>query len=183
MSRISIHVPPVKADIDSNREKEPEGEKIRRELIDFIERNKIVSMMLDTDEHCISFDIVKLPPNIKPVLTRWGSIYVRDDDPPTEYDWRRYWRQPPLDRILMDGTHALMNMATFEALQEYSASKPTGVFEGKMWRRHDGVFDQEFIASGGKPVWMLCWYGPSDKPDHVSNNHRKILLSDGELPA
>jgi hypothetical protein len=35
--------------------------------------------MLDTQEHCIDVDIVKLPPKIKAVLTSWGSIYVRDE--------------------------------------------------------------------------------------------------------
>jgi hypothetical protein len=36
-------------------------------------------MMLDTNHHVIGIDIVKLPPNIKPVLTHWGSIFVCDD--------------------------------------------------------------------------------------------------------
>lgn len=95
----------------------------------------------------------------------------------------RSWNQPDRSEILLDDTYALMTMRTFEHLPEYSATRPTGVYEGKMWRRHDGVFDYRFIASGGKPEWLLCWYGRCDKPDYVSNNSRKILLIDGELPA
>jgi hypothetical protein len=79
MSRISIHIAPDKDAIANNVAKEPQGERIRAELIDFLVRNKIVSMMLDTDHHVIGIDIVKLPPNIKPVLTHWGSIFVCDD--------------------------------------------------------------------------------------------------------
>lgn len=77
--RKSSHVVPDKDDIERNKSVEPLGEKIRSELIDWINRHGIVTMMLDTDEHCVSLDIVSLPPNIKPVLTHWGSIYVRDE--------------------------------------------------------------------------------------------------------
>jgi len=95
----------------------------------------------------------------------------------------QHWDQPDRSEIILDGTHALMSLKTFEALKEYSASNPSVVYEGKMWRRHDGAFDFEFVARGGRPRWMLCWYGRSDKPEHVSNNSRLIILSDGELPA
>lgn len=93
------------------------------------------------------------------------------------------WLQPDRSEIVLDETHALMSLETFERLAEYSATKPTGVYEGKMWRRHDGAFDVEFRARGGKPEWLLCWYGKCDNPDHVSNNYRKIILVEGELPA
>lgn len=79
MSRISIHAAPDKEAIERNKKREPLGEQIRAELIDWINRNGIVTVMLDTDEHCISVDIVKLPPEIKPALTLWGSIYVRNE--------------------------------------------------------------------------------------------------------
>ena len=45
----------------------------------------------------------------------------------------RHWRQPPRERILIDDTHALMDLATFEQLSEYSCTIPTGVYPGKMW--------------------------------------------------
>jgi hypothetical protein len=93
------------------------------------------------------------------------------------------WDQPPVTEILIDGTHALMTLATFESLSEYSASKPTGVYPGKMWKRYDGAFDREFLARGGKPTWLLCWYGESRiGPGYCSNNYRQILLSDGGFP-
>jgi hypothetical protein len=103
--------------------------------------------------------------------------------PPITEPMGRNWNQPPITAIEIDDTHALMSRRTFDQLAEYSASLPTGVYSGKMWKRHDGVFDAGFIHSGGKPEWLLCWYGESGKgPDWCSNNYRKIILSDGEFP-
>lgn len=56
-----------------------EPQKCACTLISFLERNKIVGVLLDTEQHRISIDILKLPPEIKPVLTLWGSIYVRNE--------------------------------------------------------------------------------------------------------
>ena len=103
--------------------------------------------------------------------------------PPITHELGRYWEQPPAAEILVDDTHALMTRATFDKLAEYSTSFPTGAYEGKMWKRHDGAFDEEFKADGGMPEWLLCWFGESQiGPGYVSNNHRKILLVDGDLP-
>ena len=103
--------------------------------------------------------------------------------PPITHELGRYWDQPSTAEILIDDTHALMTLATFDELAEYSASNPSGAYEGKMWKRNDGSFDRQFIANGGVPTWFLCWYGESQiGPGYVSNNHRKILLVDGELP-
>lgn len=74
----ACHVAPDKQALERNRTVEAEGERIRRELVDFLERNQIVGISLDTDHHVVRVDIDRLPPNIKPVLTLWGSIYVRD---------------------------------------------------------------------------------------------------------
>lgn len=43
-------------------------------------------------------------------------------------------------------------------LYEYSATNPTGVTIGKMWRRLNGDFDQEFNRKGGIPKWVVCRY-------------------------
>lgn len=73
------HVAPDQADIERNKLKEPEGERLRAELTEWLQKNDIVSIRLDTPEHMVSIDIApRLPPAIKPVLRIWGSIYVRD---------------------------------------------------------------------------------------------------------
>jgi hypothetical protein len=102
--------------------------------------------------------------------------------PPMTHELSSGWDQPSAKNILVDDSHAVMTYATFKSLHEYSATAPTGVYEGKMWRRHDGLFDREFRAKGGKPKWLLCWYGPSDEPGFCSTNAREILLVDAALP-
>lgn len=73
------HIAPDRNDIEANKRKEAEGERIRAELEDFLTRNDIVGIMLDTEKHVVRVDINKLPPHIKPVLTLWGSIFVVDE--------------------------------------------------------------------------------------------------------
>jgi hypothetical protein len=100
--------------------------------------------------------------------------------PPITDPLGRSWQQPARERILIDDTHALMLQAEFERLAEYSATMPTGVYPGKMWKRHDGVYDPVFLAAGGVPTWKLCWFGFSEKgPGFCSIHHREILLVDG----
>lgn len=96
------------------------------------------------------------------------------------------WDQPTLGLIEIEGDFAIMSRAAFDKLAEYSSTRPTGVYAGKMWKRHDGVFDREYLRGGGKPEWMLCWYGNCEKPEcpgctkFCSNHHRKILIRRGD---
>jgi len=76
----------------------------------------------------------------------------------------KYWDQPPLERILVDGTHAVMDARTFDQLSEYSTTMPSGVYPGKMWK----------ALSCGR--WMLRWYGIVEgNPNVCSNNQVEIL--------
>lgn len=98
--------------------------------------------------------------------------------PPMTHELSSGWDQPSTNEILLDDKFAVMTQTTFDALHEYSGTNPTGAYEGKMWKRHDGVFDRKFIAKGGRPVWLLCWYGESlIGPGYVSNHYRKILIA------
>ena len=83
MSRIDTHSAPPQDVLDDNKLREPEGERIRAELTDFLTRNKIVSIMLDTENHCVDIHSAKLPSRITPILTYWGSIYGEAMDCPT----------------------------------------------------------------------------------------------------
>jgi len=81
----------------------------------------------------------------------------------------RYWPQPPLEAILVDDIHALMSERTLGQLSEYSASVPSGVYAGKMWKRR--------VYTG----WFLCWYGPGvadpdGKTDGMYTYARKVLI-------
>lgn len=109
----------------------------------------------------------------------------RQDDknyiPPITESLGSGWKQPSQSRMLIDDTSALMTLATFKELTDYSCTMPSGVYAGKMWRRHDGSFDHAWIARGGKPVWMLAWYGRSDRPGYCSTQWRTILLTDANI--
>jgi hypothetical protein len=74
--------PPPQHELDANRENEPEGEHLRTVLTTWLEHRNIGSMYLDTQHHRVDIQIDVLPPRIKPVLTKWGSIYVVDKDRP-----------------------------------------------------------------------------------------------------
>ncbi len=86
-----------------------------------------------------------------------------------------HWRQPPLSAILIDDKHAVMTASSFGMLAEYSATRPSGVYPGKMWKRHDGLFDA--LCRPEDRRWLLCWFGEvPGKPELCSNNHREILV-------
>jgi hypothetical protein len=76
----------------------------------------------------------------------------------------RHWQQPLRDRVLVDETHALLEKQDFEQLLDYSRSRPTGVYVGKMWRC--------FFREG----WFLCWYGAGDKPGTCRAHFRQLLV-------
>jgi hypothetical protein len=70
------------------------------------------------------------------------------------YDWT--YSTP----YILCGKTMIISRQDYDELPEYSATAPTGVYYGKMWRRHNGAFDREFLARGGKPTWFVCQYLP-----------------------
>jgi hypothetical protein len=84
-------------------------------------------------------------------------------------DLGRYWQQPNRTEVTIDETHAVMGQDAYDKLMEYSRSKPTGVYPGRMWKA---------IAQDGTAY--LCWYGiVPGNPDVCSTNHRQILICEG----
>lgn len=93
--------------------------------------------------------------------------------PPITSEMGRSWQQPKTDRILIDDTHAIMRKREFDDLAEYSTTKPSGVYPGKMWKGE--YFDPVTHRPTGR--WYLSWFGIVPDNDKVcSNNHREILL-------
>ena len=70
------------------------------------------------------------------------------------------WRQPDRDRIVIDETHALMTLETFNDLQDYPEKWHWNRFVGKMCR-DKGTF---------------YWYGLHKDPHMVSLHYRRILI-------
>ncbi len=87
----------------------------------------------------------------------------------------RHWGQPLVRMILLDDTHAVMSKQSFDQLAEYSSTMPSAVYPGKMWSRHDGLFDRSCTPENYR--WLLCWYGEvPDNPARCSINFRIILV-------
>jgi hypothetical protein len=84
-----------------------------------------------------------------------------------------HWPQPCHAAVLVDDTHAVVSTADFLLLREYSGTLPSGVYPGKMWRRHNGIHDPQCSV----PVWLLCWYGDSPHPNRCSINSRILLVA------
>jgi hypothetical protein len=186
MSRVDCHVAPPEDAIRKNVEFEPEGERIRQELTQWMEKNGIVALYLDTADHTVEIHSVKLPPRLKSVLTSWGAISVVDTEeiesvrktstildihliPAVPYEHADVCDQPSREDIRIDGDTAYMKQETLNKLKEYSSSYPTGVYPGKMWKRR---FMTEKDAG-----WLLCWYGVSDRgPEYCSNEHRTVVI-------
>ena len=74
-----------------------------------------------------------------------------------------YWEQPDRTEIILTDTYAYMSRKSFDLLHEYSCSIPTGVCEGKMWKRKDEETEN----------WFLGWFG-SEKENKCVINFRKI---------
>lgn len=79
----------------------------------------------------------------------------------------RYWQQPPRENVLLDGMHALMSRRSFETLLDYTGSRPTGAYTGKMWR----------AMFRGK--WFLMWYEPDVlNADALCTQFRELLIAE-----
>jgi hypothetical protein len=97
---------------------------------------------------------------------------VMSDKPPIDenyipkitHELGRHWKQPDREKIVVDSKSALMDKATYEQLAEYSCSVPTGVYEGKMWRKEHA----------GKKY--LRWYGKHADPGMCSINTREVIF-------
>ena len=84
--------------------------------------------------------------------------------PPITDPLGKYWNQPDREDVLVDETHAIMTISNFHKLAEYSTSIPTGVYVGKMWRRHFNGDD------------YVMWYDVAENPNNCSIQQRKILV-------
>jgi hypothetical protein len=118
------------------------------------------------------------------IHTERRSLHQVDNHPIPPLVGYKYtsWKQPARDGIVIDPVYAIMSKSDFHGLMEYSTTIPSGVVVGKMWRRHNGAFDQGFIARGGKPIWLLCWYDVSERGiDWCTIKTRIILLSNADI--
>lgn len=87
--------------------------------------------------------------------------------PPITDPLGKYWRQPDLTSLDVQGTHAILSREEFDGLAEYSTSRPSGVYPGKAWK-----------GQGRAGQWWLIWYGESSKgPGYCSTNSLPIVVA------
>jgi len=78
----------------------------------------------------------------------------------------KYWKQPDRLDVDINNEYATMNRTAFNKLHDYTRSEPSGVYEGKMWKKK--------INPGGK--WFLFWYDESNDPGYCSVKCKEILI-------
>lgn len=89
------------------------------------------------------------------------KIYV--SIPKITHPLGKHWDQPKTSDITLINDFALMSENTLKKLGEYSASMPTGVYEGKMWKCQS------------KGIWYLRWFSYKDEK-YCSTNNREIRI-------
>jgi hypothetical protein len=185
------HTRPAEAYIEKNKKREPEGERIRKELIEFLERNKIATMLVDTAHHTIEVNIDKLPHKMKQVLSKYGCIMVVDDEP----DWKLgdavpegfvirndklEWVPPERpegwdDNVIPPMTNPLGKYWTQPGLDEVVITDKTATMTQDAFDLlHEysssmptGAYEgkmwkaRRFFLPGGEFEWALIWYGYS----------------------
>lgn len=78
----------------------------------------------------------------------------------------KHWDQPDREEIAISTYCASMRDATFLNLPEYSASIPTGMYAGKMWRANCG------------DCWELRWYEDNPNPKLITIKSKAIIITD-----
>lgn len=77
---VGVYSAPDPAVVSENKKQEPVGERLRAELTEWLERNGIVSAIIELEHHAVRIDIDRLPPEIKNVLSCYGSIFIRNEE-------------------------------------------------------------------------------------------------------
>lgn len=89
--------------------------------------------------------------------------------PEMTHPLREQWAQPGRDKIRFLHGNAVVSVETFKALKEYSATFPSGVYAGKMWRR-------EYLK-GSETRHLLLWYSDTkDKPGYCDINKVDLII-------
>lgn len=89
--------------------------------------------------------------------------------PIPELDSPFSWTQPDRQDILVGDTTAIMTQRDYELLYDYSRSRPSGAYPGKMWKSIDSATGKSY----------LHWYGlVPGNPNLVSNNCREIVIGE-----
>lgn len=91
--------------------------------------------------------------------------------PPMTHELSKGWGQQPNPKnVLIDEKYALMSRADFDLLRDYTASQPTGVYEGKMWKI------QARRTKDDPYIWFLRWFDVCSDPNKCAVKTREIII-------
>lgn len=76
------------------------------------------------------------------------------------------WEQPDTSEMLVDDEYAVMSKETFDKLKDYTASQPTALYNGKMWKA--------LVRSKDGLLWVLRYCFNED----IENNLIDIATRD-----
>ena len=88
----------------------------------------------------------------------------------------RHWHQPSSNDMLFDEDCVIMSKDEYTQLVNYSATLPSGTYEGKMWKGLQGYRDMFGKIVGTK--WFLFWYYDVEDKDQIGIETREILIVD-----
>lgn len=89
----------------------------------------------------------------------------------------KYWEQPDASTFLFDDEYVLMTREQCERLHEYSNTRPTGTYAGKMWKCYAGKYKLGTWIQLETDTWFLCWYADTpNKPNYIDTHTRRILF-------
>lgn len=118
-----------------------------------------------------------LQTSVEIAMQRGGAL-CEHPTPPITDPMGKYWEQPSRFDIEIDDKHAVMSLATFKKLHEYSCSVPSGVYPGKMWRSDLNAYRHPQLPKlADDERHVLRWFGEHPDPKFVSNHSRIILIT------
>lgn len=94
--------------------------------------------------------------------------------PPITHPMGKHWDQPDPALMQFYADRVVMKEGVFLGLADYSCSIPSGVYDGKMWRRCQGAHTP---LPKEQRRWFLCWFGPSDDPDKCSIHSLPLVIA------
>lgn len=80
----------------------------------------------------------------------------------------KYWSQPDRSDIIIDEKYAMMSLADFQKLHEYTCTLPTGTYVGKMWKAK--------VTTESEQFFLLAWYDRFVNPNQIAIECRRIIV-------
>lgn len=90
--------------------------------------------------------------------------------PAMVHELGRHWQQPAdIREAPMDDKYIMLTRRQFDELNDYSASMPSGVYEGKCWKA-------QWNSRLAEEKWFMRWYAPCEDPNQMEIPFRWIIV-------